>query len=895
MKSSISESSPYFFSIVKNVKVEQLKSLPFNIQFTIWKYFNRAKHRSTPFGTFAAVSVCPVGQTNKEGIVNVDRKLKVHRFADWKSKEHIEFDFQAILLKDAELFTNSTYYPFLDHIRYISFNDGKFVISEVEPDDFMWALLKICAKPTPIYKIREQLLPLCEDEEDLLEKLEALIGLQLIFTSLDANITGQDYFERMELSNSGSEIQYIISERDCIGGVFPQKILQHVEEMYHFLARNAAVTENERLNAFVTRFRQKYESQEIPIMVALDPEIGIGYANMEESDDTDEFILKLSSNKNGNQHDHLTIKKQLLNSLSVDNGTVYLDKLALTDKFAKLIIFPNTFNFLFSEVDGLVVVEHIGGVTATALAGRFTLASEPIQSFAKEIVKIEQLANPGVLFFDLAYTGEAEVDNVNRRSHIYDYQLSLFNFDTSDTPLTANDIMVSIKDNQVILRSESMNIRLVPRLSSAYNHSRSDLPIFRILCDLQDQGLLCNFLVKPDQHFPEFNQYPRIQFKNIILSPRKWRITTENLSNFNQYLVNNKIAKDIRVGVDDQMLYFNLHEDNDLKMLIHFVKTKKELLIEEAFIPERCRVKDKKGNGFAAQYMATYYHREQIYEPYRIAEDPKCESQRCFLPGQDWLYFEIFCHPGQMDNLLCGAIHQFINQHEDSLNKWFFIRYDEGGPHIRLRLKPDSPLDNNHFLNKIMALLKPYFDQGTVSDISLRAYVRELERYGPELIDDIESHFANDSKIVLGILENDFSIQHRYTWSVLLFEKILDLGIEGIGNVGYFTQTILQSLQNEHKISASDFKQLNKEYKDFSTAATSRIDSKALDALVDSFSIILDKGLEERRNNLLIDLFHMHINRLFPSYQRTHEMVIYYYLDKMEKTAISKRKEPAAI
>ena len=41
---------------------------------------------------------------------------------------------------------------------------------------------------------------------------------------------------------------------------------------------------------------------------------------------------------------------------------------------------------------------------------------------------------------------------------------------------------------------------------------------------------------------------------------------------------------------------------------------------------------------------------------------------------------------------------------------------------------------------------------------------------------------------------------------------------------------------------------------------------------------------------LLTDLFHMHVNRLFSSDQRMHELVIYHFLARMMKIKIGRLK-----
>jgi hypothetical protein len=189
---------------------------------------------------------------------------------------------------------------------------------------------------------------------------------------------------------------------------------------------------------------------------------------------------------------------------------------------------PNSISVVMAVHDDLIFTEQIGGATSNALTGRFTMANQAVEVYAKNIADAEQMANPDVLFFDVAYMVETNVDNVNRRKLIYGHQLSILNFDTSSAPLALNDIQISIKGTEVILRSKSLNRRLVPRMASAYNYSRSDLSVFRLLCDLQHQGLLTGLSLPLDSLFPDLDYYPRLQYQNIVLSCSKWKVKKEN-------------------------------------------------------------------------------------------------------------------------------------------------------------------------------------------------------------------------------------------------------------------------------------------------------------------------------------------------------------------------------
>lgn len=50
LKQAISESSEDFYKVIKELEADDISSQPANIRHTVWKYFNRAKHRSTPHG-----------------------------------------------------------------------------------------------------------------------------------------------------------------------------------------------------------------------------------------------------------------------------------------------------------------------------------------------------------------------------------------------------------------------------------------------------------------------------------------------------------------------------------------------------------------------------------------------------------------------------------------------------------------------------------------------------------------------------------------------------------------------------------------------------------------------------------------------------------------------------
>jgi thiopeptide-type bacteriocin biosynthesis protein len=115
------------------------------------------------------------------------------------------------------------------------------------------------------------------------------------------------------------------------------------------------------------------------------------------------------------------------------------------------------------------------------------------------------------------------------------------------------------------------------------------------------------------------------------------------------------------------------------------------------------------------------------------------------LPGGDWLYFEIYCHPSRSNEILLNPINQFIKESQEQISKWFFIRYDDPKPHIRLRLQIVDSSFGYQIVKNLNSFLENDFHTGLISDIQIKTYYREIERYGAGRIEFVEEFFFLDS------------------------------------------------------------------------------------------------------------------------------------------------------
>ncbi|RLJ77207.1 lantibiotic dehydratase [Pedobacter alluvionis] len=894
LKLAISISSAAFYETIKEVKANELKDLPPKVYFTIWKYFNRAKFRATPYGTFASFSLLNNAIKPSESRIVVEEALKVRELIDWPHKNNIQLPLADLLQKNCLIFSNSSYYSTPNSIRYIACADGVFELAELDQDDFVIQILTACLKPLRFDDLVKQLNLSDIEVEGLFGLLQDMHDLQLVFTNYDPNIIGDDYFERLGLANAAELPKYLIAQRIALSGGINERSLQAIPGLISMLHNIMPAKDRDALSQFQVRFKKKFEDREVPLLLALDPEMGVGYDELEQSGQNSGFITRFNNKppKKAEAENIRTALKSYLTEQKFEKGkTVYLNKLVLTPN-QKLAALPNSFSMVMSVHDDLIFIEQIGGVTSNALSGRFTMAAGEVEQYAKDIASAEQQANPEVLFFDVAYMVEANVDNVNRRKLIYGHQLSILNFDTSTAPLALNDIQISVRGTEIILRYKQLNKRLVPRMASAYNYIRSDLSVFRLLCDLQHQGLQTNLSFPLDTIYPDLDYYPRLQYQNIVLSSNKWKIKKEVLLGPDQkllpiaecrsYLNNLGVSEYFKAGMSDQTLCFALQNDDDINAFLQYVQKQGSTYIEEILIPQNSIVVDEAAKPYLAQFVLSISHDEQIYRGL-VETSVNAGVTRFFLPGKEWLYFEIYCHQQRSDQILTEIIAPFLTTSSDQVKSWFFIRYNENGNHIRFRIQLNNPIDGQLLISRLMDDLESLLNSGLVSDVQIKTYKRELERYGSNMIEDVERHFAVDSAFVVSLLENQTDDFNKYKLCSLLVAKIIGANLIDKAAINKVVRFMSDNFNEEHRLDATDFKQLNIHYQEFRktewTALTVE-QEQGFSLFSDSFIRILTQGAPENVLKLLTDLIHMHVNRLFNKDQRTHEMVIYYFLLK---------------
>ncbi|MFB9474065.1 lantibiotic dehydratase [Nonomuraea salmonea] len=130
-------------------------------------------------------------------------------------------------------------------------------------------------------------------------------------------------------------------------------------------------------------------------------------------------------------------------------------------------------------------------------------------------------------------------------------------------------------------------------------------------------------------------------------------------------------------------------------------------------------------------------------------------AQRRRHPGEDWSYLKLYTAVTQQNDVLTGPVRQLAATlaAERLIDRWFYIRYADPLPHLRLRFHAAPGADPMEVMAGCAAWARRMITAAWASDLAFVTYEREIERYGgPDAIDAIEEAFHANSEVTIELL-----------------------------------------------------------------------------------------------------------------------------------------------
>lgn len=581
-------------------------------------------------------------------------------------------------------FPNNSLYSIAEFYRYVEYKyvnkKREYVINAIRKSDYLEMLIEEVKNGLTIDRMVELLVSDASENEEALEFIHELIESQIVVSNLEPTITGLNEFQKVldiineipslkkesqileaikvqlklldeticTSNNALFEIKKLINElginyddkylfqtdmnTSSLVNTIDYSVSKKVRQTITFLNGIYKSRSSVNQSNFIKSYEKRYESREMPLTKVLDSELGIGYLN-NEMKDTNPILDKFSFYKKENEnnfetwtnYDYIlqkklhesTINKSLQISINENDFPSFeLDDTSIPATFSAMI------ELIKIDNQEQIVLDSSGGMSAAKLLGRFCNVNESILDLTNEIIEKEKEYYSGKILAEVVHIPEARTGNILRRPILREYEIPyLSNSEVNtDFKIDINDLIVSIQNNKIIVRSKKLNKEIIPCLSNAHNYGRNSLPIYHFLCDLQSQGN------KPIYNFSwgilesHYSFFPRVYYKNVIISKAKWIVTSDEIKAFyklndsdlfNEFSIwkNRKnLPRYVNMVQYDNTLLLDFEKEIGIKLFLKSVKTIDKIQLEEFLFTENSIVKNIIGESFTNQFIMSFYN-----------------------------------------------------------------------------------------------------------------------------------------------------------------------------------------------------------------------------------------------------------------------------------------------
>ncbi len=966
-REALHTASPTLYEHVSQHLGQKNWPLPDSLASTLWSYFRRMSSRCTPFGLLAGCAPGRVANHTQFSFCEHDRLNRRIRLdtacLDQLTQAVLQ---QPVIRNQVRFYPSNTVYQVGSQLRYtekrLIGTRLHYVVSAVEVTLVIRAVLQRAKGGATLQQLTEPLQNRGIDQQEALVFVDELIAMQLLVSELEGFVTGDDplcyLVNRLGQCGNLPEEASIVSQlkqdlsrannsstayekvrntlrpldlklpparwiqtdlffrtrQNQLGAPVLNTIVEQVAQL-HRLNRSDTP---KGLLAFGNRFRERYEEQEIPLLLALDSDYGIGYADVAGTggdftpllegldlgtDSRDEkpvwqgsesLMVSLLVQSVGQKNAAVDIDDDWLNQLPEVGQTAWPASFyvmgTLLGESANAID-AGDFQFQFRSA---------AGPSAASLLGRFCQNQPELTELVRAALREEEAHYPDAVFAEIIHISDERAGNIGQRPVLRAYEIPYVNQASVDQngQILSDDLLVSVRaGGQVVLRSRRLGKEVIPRLSTAHNY-RLGLSVYRFLCDLSLQqnrlAMSWDWGMLQDQPF-----LPRVTYRNLIVSRAQWTLRAGEIKSkaeLRQWLAQYRVPRWVSIVDADNELLTDLNTPAGLEEIYKLVSKKEAVrLVEWMATPDRCWIQDEKGAYTNELIIPCKTSHGAPLLPAIQAVPSVSKLSRTFVPGSEWFYVKLYGGNQTADALLRNIVRPLIRNLGPLLLDWFFVRYADPEPHLRLRLRSTNPDFWPRAVQALTKRLAPYLKSGEVYRVQYDTYQREIERYGTATMTLSEAIFTADSQAALDFLSHPTTRElpdSIWQFALRSLDALLtDFGLLLPDKVRFLTD-LQQQFLSEHESPRTIRHQLNTRYRssevEIHTLLTeiigdnsSRILSRRSavnKTLVDAIRQTLQPGVLPDLTALLKNYLHMSMNRLFNTAQREHELVVYHYL-----------------
>ena len=667
-------------------KVEDPKECK-KIKLSFLKYLTRMAFRPTPFGLFAGC---------KLGSITENTRIENSDFS--KNKRHTRLDMNFVgalnqsltanknIREQLQYYPNSSLYFIGNNIRYVeciyqNTNRSHHLI-EIETSDYLNDCLQLAKNGAD----KAALVKLLAKEDITVEEaagfVDDLIDNQILVSEMELSVSGEEFIRQTiktlkrlkdtenliaileetaqkiaaldhSIGNDPKEYEALLAILKKFDIPFDEKYIFQTDMILNtshntlgeattaqlqkgiaLLNRMTSRMPNLQLQKFIDKFQERYEDREVPLALALDNELGIGYPVNSYKGSLNPLLNKIYIPSGQQTNRQREMKWSEVDSIlfgkmrTAQANKEYTIQLQDEDFSSFEPIWddlPDTISSMTEIVtsgdEQKIVIKTVGGSGAANLFGRFCLGDQELHEYAKTIIEKEEALNSDKLLPEIIHLPENRVGNVLMRPAFRKFEIPYLasSGKTADHQLPIEDLVVSVRDNTVVLRSLKHNKEIIPRLTNAHNYSHNALPIYHFLCDLQAQGKRGGLYFTWGGLRDEYPFLPRVEYENIILSRAKWKIThkevekllaidaVSEIGTITEWRNERNIPQYAILVEGDNKLLINFENLTSFQMLATAVAKRNVFEIEEFLFFEDAVTRGSKEDYFANEVVFSFY------------------------------------------------------------------------------------------------------------------------------------------------------------------------------------------------------------------------------------------------------------------------------------------------
>jgi len=580
-------------------------------------------------------------------------------------------------------------------------------------------------------------------------------------------------------------------------------VLEEIERGAAVLQRIGGGSEPDPMAAFRARFEERFAGAEVPLLEALDDEVGIGFRLPgDPQGEVPPLVAGLQfpaveapARRWEARHDWMLgrIEETACSGgmeLQLEPRDVERlerpDAPPLPDAFSVFASVAAASEEAVSRGEFRVFLGALSGPSGARYFGRFCHADPELKRRVEEHLRAEEALDADAVYAEIVHLPEGRLGNLIVRPLLRDYEIPYLGRSgaPAERQIHLSDLLVSVDRDRVVLRSRRLGRRIVPRLTNAHHYSRLSLWIYAFLCSLEKQGV-AGTLGWDWGPLESAAFLPRVTCGRLVLSRARWRLRGEEaagpaapgpsglLQRLQSRRAEGRLPRFVALKQNDHLLPVDLDNVLSLEAMAAVIDAEEDAVLEEIYPPPELLLARGPDGPYAHEIIVPFVRARPASAAPAASHDgdrrartdiaagapleaPAAPLERRAAPGSEWLYVKLYCGPLGADQILREIVGPLVREARrgGALRGWFFIRFADPHPHLRLRLQGQPARLLGETLPALHAALAPLRERGTLWKLQLDTYEREVERYGGEAgVLLAERIFEADSEAALEVLE----------------------------------------------------------------------------------------------------------------------------------------------